>query len=353
MHILIINIIIVFLIGGLIFSLPGESRKRKKKWFLVVSFVQLWFIHSMVDIKSVPDLEPYKMYFEMSSSWNIKQVVNAVLHSEMEIGYILFFRIVYFLTSNFQVFLTIYSFVLLFLYYRLIEHESPFVFCSVLLLLVGPFNQSIFVIRQHLAVAVMLASYPLIRDRKLIKFVLVSFLAMLFHRSAIIFLPVYFLYGLQGKKTKWVLVGAGAVAVFFFIFIASYVGEFFAIYQSYIDDENGQNITGVFISLALVITPLVIMRDKVWKEGMNRFSFILLYLYLIVSIGGLGFNATGRLAVYFSAGTVFLIPLSMKYLSSISLRTVYFLVVFALFFLLVFRGSASTYIEHFSLVPLF
>lgn len=352
MQILIINIGIVFLIGLFVYLMPTEVGK-KNRLFLFVSFVVLWYVHSMVDVYSVPDLDAYEDYFQQSSKLTFYQAfVSGIIDRKIEVGYIILFRLVGYITSNFQVFLALYSFVLLFIYYKLIEKESPFVFCSVALLLVVPYNQSIFVIRQHLALAILLASFPFIRDRKLIKFLLMVALASLMHRTAIIFGVVYFIYGIQGKKTKSILIAIGAIAVFFFIAIAGYIGSSLGVYQTYLESEEGQNATGIIISGTLLATTLIIMKRDVWKEGINRFSFVLIFLYFILCIGGLGFNPTGRLSVYFSVGTVFLIPISMKYIPSKEFRFLYFIVVFSLYFYMAFFRSSAEFIKDFELVPL-
>lgn len=353
MQLLILNIFIVILLGGFIAAFP-ESYKYKKQTFLIVSFIQLWFIHSMVDIFSVPDLYTYNAYFEQSSELSLLQsITRGVLDTKIEIGYVLFFRLVAYLTNNFQVFLAIYSFILLFLYYKIIHKESPYAFCSVLLLLVIPFNQSLFVIRQHMAVAIMLASFPLVRDRKLVKFLLVNVLAMLMHRTAMIFVLVYLIYGIQGKKTKFTLITIAGFMIFFFIAVAGYIGNRLGVYNSYLNSERGQNSTGIIISFTELVVVLFIMKGDVWKEGMNRFSFILLYLYFVFSCGGLGFNPTGRLSVYFTIGLIFLIPISMRYLKSVIVRYIYFIIVVSLYMVMAFRGSTATYIEYFELTPLF
>ena len=353
MHILILNIVFVFLCGGFVSLLPGNSEK-KKRLFLYASFLSLWYVHSMVDVYSVPDLSAYKDYFEQSSHLTFSQsFIKGVLDSKIEIGFVVFFRLVGYLTGNFQFFLIIYSFVLLFLYYKLIDKESPFVFCSIALLLVGPYNQSIFVIRQHLALAILLVSFTFIRDRKLFKFLMLVALATFMHRSAIIFSMVYFIYGIHGKRTKGILITIAAIMILLFTVVARYVGDRIGLYQSYLETDEGQNITDVFISGVIMIASLIIMKGEVWQEGINRFSFVLIFLYFVLCVGGLGFDPTGRLSVYFSAGVVFLIPISMKYITSNFVRNIYFIIVFALYFYMVFFRSASISIKHFELIPLF
>ncbi len=349
MQFLIINIVIVIIFGGIIYSTSLRTA-TKNKLFLVLSFFQLLYVHSMVEINSVPDLWAYKDYFASTRYLSFSQsFVRGIVDSKIEVGYIVFFRIIGYFTSEFRVFLITYSFILLILYYNVIRKESPYVFCSVLLLLVIPFNQSLFVIRQHLAAAIMIASFPLVKDRKLVKFLLLNSLAALMHNSAIIFVLVYFIYGIKGKKTKTTLISIAVVMIFLFITIAGYVGRMIGKYQTYLDNDEGQNITGVFISAALLFSTLVIMKEKVWKEGINRFSFVLIYIYFILCVGGLGFDPTGRLTVYFFTGVIFIIPISMSYIKTKFLRNLYFLIVFLLYFYIAFFRGAGEHVKNFAL----
>jgi len=74
--------------------------------------------------------------------------------------------------------------------YSYLEH-SPYIFLSLLIYysnIYGEFNQ----IRQILAIGLCLFSFRYIINNNFIKFFLVVYLAFLFHKSALVFLPVYF-----------------------------------------------------------------------------------------------------------------------------------------------------------------
>ena len=56
------------------------------------------------------------------------------------------------------------------------------------------------ILRQALALVVLLFSVEPIKERKFLKFFLINCAAVLFHRAALIFLPVYFLYRIKINK---------------------------------------------------------------------------------------------------------------------------------------------------------
>ena len=66
-------------------------------------------------------------------------------------------------------------------------------------------------IRNAIAIAIMFLSLPLMRDRRLIPFIGISLLAMTFHTSAIVFLPLFYLVCRNKTMTKveawiWIVV---------------------------------------------------------------------------------------------------------------------------------------------------
>lgn len=60
-------------------------------------------------------------------------------------------------------------------------------------------------IRQGMAVGIFLWCIPAIKDRKLIRFVLIWFLAVSFHYSALIFFPIYWLYKITINRSTFLM----------------------------------------------------------------------------------------------------------------------------------------------------
>src|SRR5699024_1613688 len=62
-----------------------------------------------------------------------------------------------------------------------------------LIMLATLYNQSFNIIRQSLAIAIVMLTIKLINDRKPFKYTMVVLLAASFHYTALIFLPIYWL----------------------------------------------------------------------------------------------------------------------------------------------------------------
>lgn len=84
------------------------------------------------------------------------------------------------------------------------------------------FLSTIFPVRQDLAVAIVFLSYVFILEKKFLPYILCVFLAMSIHRSAILFVPAYFVGRIDLSMKSAVLVYLGAV---FFGLFSEYVFE--------------------------------------------------------------------------------------------------------------------------------
>ncbi|MFA6851400.1 MAG: EpsG family protein [Selenomonadaceae bacterium] len=94
-----------------------------------------------------------------------------------------------------------FLFVLLFIntLYKYSEHFSLSV---VLFILCGTYLESCNAIRQSMAMAIIFSGYACIRERTLGKYILLVLLAMAFHSSAIVMLPLFFILSCPAKLNK-------------------------------------------------------------------------------------------------------------------------------------------------------
>lgn len=131
-------------------------------------------------------------------------------------GYLLFQRVCHVFTHDYQVFLLIIAVILFVTMARFIYKHSDDPCLSFLIF--STLFYTFFAItghRQTLATALVLfVGFDFIKERKLIPFLLVSTVAYLLHKSAIVFVPFYLL---GAKKISWPylgIIGAITVAVY-------------------------------------------------------------------------------------------------------------------------------------------
>ena len=349
---LLLNLVIVSFICLLYLATPDKNRIITSI-FLFATFACLLFVHSMMDIDSLPDLEVYDLDFYEIKRLTFKECfIKGELDSKTEIGYVVLNKLISFVTNDFRGFLWIYSFIMLFMYFKFFTTASPYVALSIMLLLVGPFNQSMFVLRQHLAVAILLPTFTLIRDRKCIKFLIVLFIAFYLHRSALIFLPIYFIYGLSNKNLVKTFIVVGILSVILFSIVLKYFAGLFAVYDKYMEaTDSAINYKTAMVAGMYLFMYILFLKNHVFDEGTNRFTFIMLFMYFIFSLAGIGSTAVmGRLSVYFSVGILTAIPIILTYIKETWLKIIIFIVVFAIQFYMCFIGSQAQYIANYQII---
>ncbi len=175
-------------------------------------------------------------------------------------------------------------------------------------------------IRQGLAIAILVLSYSYLRKGKILVPLVLCLIAISFHKTAIIFLPFIFLSKLKWEEYgKWISVLLLGLFIFLFAsttFVESIFGgimalEMFSIYESSYGMEEGNQI-GIrrcleFIPFFVALYFLGLNRTK---GNNNR------YLVLLSTMSTLLFPFTtiihmiSRLCFYFSAFYVVSIPLT-------------------------------------------
>ena len=337
MHILLLQFFLLSVLALVLYLLQIKKR-YKEMIFMVISFISMWYIHSRVNINTVPDLYNYESMFVNTKMMTWKACFGYV--GGMEAGYVVLNKIVSTFTGNYYVFQGLYGFTLLFLYFSSFRRYSPYVIVSILLLLVGTFNISIYVLRQYLAVAIFVASFPLIIDRKMIPYLIICIFAFFIHKSAIICVPIYFMYQLRPKYLflSMVLLTLGIFFLLdaFMIFSVETISDF--------EEYLGRNVTDSQSYIGAVIEGIILFiyvytfRRIVWEEGIHKLIFILLILSVLVNIAIIGRPGTlSRLSSFYETATLYALPLILATKKDLLYKIacvacVFFLRVFPTFF---------------------
>ena len=222
--------------------------KKNNGIFLFITFLELLFISGFRNWNIGNDTLAYVNVFVATTS-----SVDMSL-SYMENGYLLFNKFLGLFTNNPQSFLVITSFLIIGGSLLFIYKYSKFTFLSVLLFVILHFSTALTMIRQEIALVIVLMGFIFVVKRQFIKFLLCCLLATTFHTSAIIALVWYFLYPLNIKMKN--IVTILLVTTLIFIFIAPFLDQIFNIlgrYQSYI----GSRLMGEEIKIASIVKTLI------------------------------------------------------------------------------------------------
>jgi hypothetical protein len=101
---------------------------------------------------------------------------------------------------------------------RFIYLNCKDVFLGLLLFLsMGTFLFYLRGFRQALAMSLCLVAFEYVKEKKLIKFIVVTLIAVSMHRSAVVFLPFYFLGNRKAKAWNNIVTLVGFIAMIFFL----------------------------------------------------------------------------------------------------------------------------------------
>ena len=350
MVILLINLLIIP-IEYFIVSLLDGGPKAKKKLFLLIAFIQLFVVHAFLDPDVMEDLPGYlETYDLIKDNSLLYSLVTGYVGVKMEPGWVLICKTLSFFSSNSFTIIYFSSFVIVGLYCISIYRYSSIAWISIFLFLCTTFGQSLFVLRQHTAMAICLASIPLVVDRKLWKFLLVITIACTIHMTSIIFLPLYFVYSLNISRGFYIKLIVIAIicwllssTVFMWFFDNSW-------YNSYVD-ADGANLTNFAILGCVLLFYLFASNWNISKlTGAEKCFFLMCCLGAIMSLAGAGFSPTNRLIKYYYISILFLVPYGIKKLHSGPVKVFAAAAILIAFFVLFFSGSNIEYLKDYNLM---
>ena len=351
MSVLVINFILVTFF--LILYKSNEKNERIAKILLFLIFTQLLYIKTFADIDSLPDLISYRDHFEYVQrvDWN------DIFVEKTEFGHFILCKLCSLISGDFRFFLFVYSFVFLYLYFMWIRKHSVSIPLSILLFLLLTFNGSLYVLRQHMAIAILLLSYPYIIRRDFISFFIVVCLASSFHLTAIVFLPVYLFYNI-GKWRSMImacLVG-GEIAVWMAhnpYLLLAFLSDDSKYTSTFDSGDFSTTSTGALISAFFLMTFIFYIRKKCVLPGYYRLFFYMLIISTVILFVGIGLPLFPRLASYYSVSLILIIPLVATHIQNRYIRLLYVACVLCLeTYLAFFTSSAQDYMA-IKMVPCF
>lgn len=323
----VITLVIFFILAAFLY-LPTKRSMHKKidLCYLVITFLVLFVLHAFKNPWTLPDTPVYVEGFVEASEtdWSILISEGFKLRDlKAEPGWVIMNKLLSMISSDSLILFLVTSFVILLGYFYAIKNYSNIVWLGVILFLLMCFTRSLYVLRQFLAMAITLFACKYVVERKPIPFFLLLTLAFTMHQTAIIFLPVYLLYGIKNNKTlTYVLIGGGIFLMLAMgIFLRGSLSYLYG-YETYVDNEylEGANYTTPIIMWATFAFRFLIMKQDCLEKGTNRLLTIILLCGAILSTAGIGFVPTGRLVWYFTMPLCVIIPHTISQIRFVPLK---------------------------------
>lgn len=172
------------------------------------------------------------------------------------------------------------------------------------------------IMRQMLALSIILMSFEFLKNKKIGKFLLLSCIAITFHYSAIVFLLMFFLRKIKFKRKYFY-----AITVLTFVFLLCYKKIFmivfkipiFSRYEGYLKSEyfTGWNPMTIFLTIIYFVIMLSYYNFFIRKKEVNYLINLKMWIctlsFLFSAVGLVG-SLLSRMGIYYSFFNIIIIP---------------------------------------------
>ena len=226
-----------------------------------------------------------------------------------EYGYVIYNKILNYLSTNERMLLASTSFIVIGSYSYYIYKYSQIPWLSFFIFIAMGFYASTFnLLRQMMAMSIIMYSLKYIEKRHFIKYLIGVCCAMLFHVSAICTLLLYPF--MKVRITCINFIGLTAILFLLFNVFGKYILNFF-IANLYTDYTLGQvNVTGINMLIFLFIVTLAAIVLTDITE--NDIHIHMIALACLLQFLALDFSMMARIVVYFSVSMMIVIPNTIK-----------------------------------------
>lgn len=263
-----------------------------------------------------------KGYVDTFNNLNVQGIMDNI--SERNPGYSVLQNFVkLYITDNANIFLLIITIISLLFLIKTYSNYSPMFALSTFVFFGSTEVSYVFNgARQFLAISIMFYSLKFIKEKKLLKYIILSVIAISIHQTAIIVVPAYFIARGKFLNMKIIVVGLATVAATAFssLFI-NYLNDLFiseSVYSHYYDqlvNTNGINIFRVLVS-AIPAALCIVYKKRIdeLNDSTLNISANMSTLAFAVSVfsATAGGDLLGRLAEYYLIYNTLTYPLLLK-----------------------------------------
>lgn len=263
-----------------------------------------------------------------------------VVNENIEVGFYLLNKLVQVFTRDYAWLFIVCSVIFFHYIFKTVREQSPMPTMSIFLL-VGTTYYFIFLnaMRQMMAIAIFLYAIKFIKERNFKKYLLYIILASLVHKSVLLLLPVYFLYGITLNPIKVIaLIGSLFVAkpiiVRFIMKIISFTNYNYYIGSKFDTSESGYVVLAIN---AVVLLFSMLYMHKFNKDGnieeQNDYNFycILQTVSTIVAIYDGAVPLLNRIRWATGLSIIIFIPFVIKREKNYKMRVLYSFLIITLY----------------------
>lgn len=322
-----ISLIGVILVLRIVFSHQQVGNLQRKLYCGSIG-VALFLIAGLRDRTVGVDVAGYieQFYRLQQFSWNTISFSKDPVY-----GY--FVKLITYISSNHQVYLAIvgaiFAFSVSFWIYRFSDEPMISFF---LLLPLTHFYLSMALFRQTVAISILLFAYEYLKERRLLKFVLIVIIASLFHITALLFVLAYFLPNLKISTIRYLLL-TGVALILFYVFRIQIISFLVSLVpdRGYSIISSSQGLTTLATFLLIFLASLLFRRDVLKKDSEAGFLYNMMVWSIAFQILVPLSPTIFRASVYFNIYNILLIPKVVGVIEEKELRLIGYLILLGVF----------------------
>ena len=250
--------------------------------------------------------------------------------------------------ENYLLVFGVFAFATIWIFMKVLyEQTENFPMAFFLFMTLGIYFRTFNTVRYYFVLSITLYSFRYVLRKEYGKFVLLIALAALFHKSALVVIPIYLIANLPWKK--WYVAGLTVGAASMVIFQDFIMKIALLLYPSYKDTiylETESGLSGNFMTLVrcivILIFALLCYKDE-WKEKTeNRFYFKLNFLAILLYLCGSFLPLVGRIGYYLITSHILFVPAvlgSVKNEKKKRIFTVFVMIACVIYFLLFLKSA--------------
>ncbi len=323
-----------------------------KKTYIFICFAILSCIVGFRGLSIGNDTESYHIIIN-----NALQYDNFWDNStRIEDGFIYLVRLIGLFNTNSQFIIFVIGMLTILLFIISIYKRSKNMTFSILLLFVfGLFFDSMNITRQIMAGAILLLGLNFVKDKKFVKFAMVVLMASFIHKTAIVFMFIYFLNYIKfTKKTSIIFLAFCSFIIILFSFILKLFIIVFPGYSGYLDSSyfNGSGLLGILkviivygvVLVMLIRTHLIefneneitcldhSLSDDYIVNDYGKITILSLFTILFLLAIGMHANIADRLAKYFQIVLLIGLPNVFSLIEDKKIKLTLYSLTFGIFF---------------------
>lgn len=287
---------------------------NSKHFFLCLACLQLIFLAGLRSYNIGADTSTYLKALEHYKNLPFDQILKAeiIWPFDFEWGYFMLTKLAAAFSlskTNFLFLIALIIYIPLFMFICKYSENS---YISILIYFgLGLFSYSLGIFRQMIAISITFYSIEYIKKNNFVKFIITIFIASLFHRTAFIMIPFYFISKLNLRNIYVIAFFTQIPCLIYGRTILVFLFNLFGKYTSYLGSEHdvigGSYTMLIIFNIILFASNIYLRKNITSKEEKVWFSSVPVCINLQAL--SYSFGIFGRIIPYFSIYMIILIPL--------------------------------------------